>query len=603
MAPEPGEPGQEQDPARQAAQDASAAADQAEAAAREARARADALAQAAAEQAQATREAPTPPAPPGPPPTDPAPAGAGTTDTTPSAPLSAPSEHAAAIRDGYAFAGLALDIGALVDGGPRPDVQVRIPLAMLNRHGLVAGATGTGKTKTLQVLAEQVAAHGVPVFAADIKGDLSGIASPGSPSEALLERTAGIGQAWEPRATPTEYFTLGGLGTGVPVRATIESFGPLLLSKVLGLNATQESSLALVFHHAREAGHRLVDLGDLRSVLVHLTGDGKAELKELGGLSSATVGVILRELIAFADQGADTFFGEPELATTDFLRTTPDGSGIVSLLEVPSVQDMPALFSTFLMHLLTSLFRELPEVGDTEKPRLVFFFDEAHLLFKDASKDFLEQVAQTVRLIRSKGVGIVFVTQTPKDVPADVLAQLGSRIQHQLRAHTPDDATALRSTVRTYPTSPYDLEQVLTSLAIGEAVVTVMNEKGAPTPVAWTRVRAPQGSMDPTPAADIAATVARSPLMATYGTEVDPPSATEAIDAAAASLEAEREAGEAARRTAAEAERLRKEAGRAGTSARRRPSSRRQSTLDRAVGEASRTLAREVVKNLFKRRR
>ncbi|MET0929866.1 MAG: helicase HerA-like domain-containing protein, partial [Aeromicrobium sp.] len=330
-------------------------------------------------------------------------------------------------------------MGALLDGTPPtmeavPSAQVRIPLAMLNRHGLVAGATGTGKTKTLQVLAEQIAANGVPVFAADIKGDLSGIATAGTPDDKLLARTRSIGQDWQPVATPTEYFALGGVGQGLPVRATIDDFGPTLLSKVLGLNATQESSLGLVFHYARNASLPLIDLNDLRDVLTHLTGDGKAELKALGGLSAATVGVILRELIGFSDEGADLFFGRPEIVVSDFLRTAPDGRGIVSLLEVPGVQDKPALFSTFLMYLLNQLFKELPEVGDSDKPKLVFFFDEAHLLFADASDDFLETITQTVRLIRSKGVGIFFVTQTPKDVPSDVLAQLGSRVQHQLRA-------------------------------------------------------------------------------------------------------------------------------------------------------------------------
>lgn len=516
------------------------------------------------------------------------------------------SEVAQTVAAGYAFEGAALSIGALVDGDPVPDAQVRIPLAMLNRHGLVAGATGTGKTKTLQVLAEQVAAAGVPVFAADIKGDLSGIATPGTPSDKLLERCRSIGQEWTPTATPTEFFTLGGLGTGVPIRASVESFGPVLLSKVLGLNETQESSLGLVFHYAKQTDRRLVDLDDLRAVLTWLTGDGKAELKELGGLSSATAGVILRELIAFADQGAGAFFGLPEIAPSDFLRTTQVAagtSGIVSLLEVPGVQDRPALFSTFLMHLLTSLFRELPEVGDTDKPRLVFFFDEAHLLFKDASKDFLELVTQTVRLIRSKGVGVFFVTQTPKDVPSDVLAQLGSRIQHQLRAHTPEDAKALKATVSTYPTSSYDLREVLTQLATGEAVVTVMNEKGAPSPVAWTRVRAPQGSMDPTPAAAMQAAVQASPLLATYGTAVDPPSAAESLEAQRTASQAQAEATAAAERTRQEAERLEKQAaGRTSRSTSRR-SSRRDSALDKAAKEASRTLVREVVKNLFKRRR
>lgn len=447
-----------------------------------------------------------------------------------SGPLDA--DDVAAIVKGYAFEGVALEVGALVNGDPRPDAQVRIPLAMMNRHGLVAGATGTGKTRTLQGLAEQLAAKGVPVFAADIKGDLSGVATPGEANEKLLARTRGIGQDWKAEASVTEYFALGGIGKGVPVRATVSGFGPLLLSKVLGLNETQESSLGLVFHYADQQGLALVDLSDLRAVLTYLTSDeGKSELKTLGGLSAATAGVILRELITFADQGADVFFGEPEFEVTDFLRVAPDGRGIVSLLEVPGVIDKPALFSTFLMYLLAELFELLPEVGDPEKPKLVFFFDEAHLLFKDASKDFLAAIVQTVRLIRSKGVGVFFVTQTPKDVPSDVLAQLGSRVQHALRAFTPDDAKALRATVGTYPKSGYDLERVLQELGTGEAIVTVMSEKGAPTPVAWTRLRAPQGLMSPTPDPQIEAAVKASPLLAKYGTAIDRESAREILTA------------------------------------------------------------------------
>ena len=444
------------------------------------------------------------------------------------------------IRAGYAFEGAALEMGALVNGEAMPDVPVRIPLAMTNRHGLVAGATGTGKTRTLQVLAEQLAANGVAVFAADIKGDLSGVATPGTSSEKLLTRTEGIGQAWSAASFPTEFFSLGGVGKGVPIRATISGFGPLLLSKVLGLNETQESSLGLVFHYANKNGLALLDLDDLRAVLAYLVSDeGRGELEGLGGLSKATVGVILRELITFADQGADVFFGEPEIDTAEFLRTAPDGRGVISLLEVPGVADKPALYSTFLMWLLADLYGGLPEVGDLDKPKLVFFFDEAHLLFNGASDDFLAQVVQTVRLIRSKGVGVFFVTQTPKDVPADVLAQLGSRVQHQLRAFTPDDAKALRATVSTYPNSGYDLEETLTVLGTGEAIVTVMNEKGAPSPVAWTRLRAPQASMSPSPGAAIDAAVAASPLTAKYGTAIDRESAHELLtkkmaDAAAA---------------------------------------------------------------------
>jgi DNA helicase HerA-like ATPase len=447
-----------------------------------------------------------------------------------SGPLDA--DQIATIRNGYAFEGAALEMGALVNGEAMPDVPVRIPLAMTNRHGLVAGATGTGKTRTLQVLAEQLAANGVAVFAADIKGDLSGIATPGEGDEKLLKRTDGIGQAWSAASFPVEFFSLGGIGRGVPIRATVAGFGPLLLSKVLGLNDTQESSLGLVFHYAENAGMALLDLEDLRAVLQYLVGDeGKAELEGLGGLSKATVGVILRELVAFAEAGADVFFGEPEIDTAEFLRVASDGRGIVSLLEVPGVADRPALYSTFLMWLLADLFNDLPEVGDLDKPKLVFFFDEAHLLFNDASKDFLQQVVQTVRLIRSKGVGVFFVTQTPKDVPGDVLAQLGSRVQHQLRAFTPDDAKALRATVSTYPKSTYDLEEVLTTLGTGEAIVTVMNEKGAPSPVAWTRLRAPQASMSPSPDAAIDAAVAASPLQAKYGTAIDRESAHELLTA------------------------------------------------------------------------
>ena len=438
------------------------------------------------------------------------------------------------VQEGYAFGGAeCLEIGALlVDGKPVPDAPVRVPLAMLNRHGLVAGATGTGKTKTLQVLAEQLSAAGVSVFAADVKGDLSGMAAAAEPSEKIATRAASVGQAWQPTAYPVEFFALGGLGNGVPVRASISSFGPTLLSKVLGLNDTQESSLGLVFHFADQHGLPLLDVADLRAVLHYLISDeGKAELEGLGALSKATAGVILRELIAFEGQGADVFFGEPEFEVEDFMLVTDDGQGVVSMLELPSVQDRPALFSSFVMWLLAELYEALPEVGDLDKPKLVFFFDEAHLLFKDASKDFLSSVVQTVRLIRSKGVGVFFVTQTPKDVHGDVLAQLGSRIQHQLRAFTPDDDKALKATARTFPKSGYDMEELLTTLGIGEAVVTVQSERGTPTPVAPTMLRAPQSLMAPIPEEAMVAAVQASPLSATYGERVDRESAREMLAA------------------------------------------------------------------------
>ncbi len=436
------------------------------------------------------------------------------------------------VAPGYAFEGPALELGGLMaDAQTLTSTHIRIPLGMLNRHGLVAGATGTGKTKTLQLLAEQLSAAGVAVFAADIKGDLSGLATPGAASDKITERATSVGQAWEATGFPVEYYAIGGQGGGVPIRVTMSSFGPLLLSRVLGLNETQESSLGLVFHYADQQGLPLLDLPDLRAVVQHLTSEeGKAELKALGGLSSATAGVILRELIAFSDQGADAFFGEPEFSSADLLQTAADGRGLISLLELPNLQDRPAVFSTFLMWLLADLFHDLPEVGDIDQPKLVFFFDEAHLLFSDASKEFLAQIAQTVRLIRSKGVGVFFVTQSPTDVPDDVLAQLGSRIQHQLRAHTPNDAKALKATVNTYPNSAYDdLGEVITTLGIGEAVITVMGERGAPTPVAWTRLRAPESLMAPSAPESIAATIKASPRNAAYSQVVDRESARELL--------------------------------------------------------------------------
>ncbi|HYN67763.1 MAG TPA: helicase HerA-like domain-containing protein [Ornithinibacter sp.] len=449
------------------------------------------------------------------------------------------------IRAGYAFEGPSLEFGAaVVDGTAHPDATVRIPLSAMNRHGLVAGATGTGKTKTLQLMAEQLVAQGVPVFLADIKGDLSGMATPGEPNEKITARSSDVGMTWQATSYPVEFYALGGQGTGIPVRASVSTFGPTLLSKVLGLNDTQESSLGLVFHYADTKGLWLDTIADLRAVVQFLTSDeGKADLKDLGGLSSATAGVILRELVNFSAQGADLFFGLPEFDTTDLLRTAPDGRGIASMLELPGVQDRPQLFSTFLMWLLADLFHDLPEVGDLDKPKLVFFFDEAHLLFNDASKDFLDAIQQTVRLIRSKGVGVFFVTQSPKDVPADVLAQLGNRVQHALRAFTPDDAKALKAAARTYPNTAYDLEELLTQLGTGEAVITVLSEKGAPTPVAWTRMRAPESLMAPSPDALLTQTVAASPIAARYLTAIERESASEMLGkASAARTEAEQAA-------------------------------------------------------------
>ncbi|MDT5170242.1 MAG: double-strand break repair helicase HerA and related ATPase [Mycobacterium sp.] len=452
------------------------------------------------------------------------------------------------IAAGYAVEGQALELGTVVvDGKADSTAQIRIPLATINRHGLVAGATGTGKTKTLQLIAEQLSAAGVPVLMADVKGDLSGLSQAGQSNDKITARAKETGETWEASSFPVEFLSLGTKGIGVPVRATIASFGPILLSKVLGLNATQESTLGLIFHWADQKQYELYNLADLREVISYLTSDeAKADLKSLGGVSAQTAGVILRALVNLEAEGADTFFGEPELKSDDLLRVE-NGRGIISLLELGDQSARPVLFSTFLMWVLSSLFKSLPEVGDIDKPKLVFFFDEAHLLFTDASKAFLEQVEQTVKLIRSRGVGVFFCTQLPTDVPNDVLSQLGARIQHALRAFTPDDQKALTKTVRTYPkTDVYDLASALTSLGIGEAVVTVLSERGAPTPVAWTRLRSPRSLMAAIGDGAISAAAKSSPLQQKYGKTVDRESAYEKLQAKkaqAASADQPAEAG------------------------------------------------------------
>ena len=465
--------------------------------------------------------------------------------------------YAEQVRAGYSFTAPSMRLGAFLDGDtPVPGAPVGIPLGLMNRHCLVAGATGTGKTRTLQLMAERLSEAGVPVFVTDIKGDLTGLAQAGTSSEKLLARCASIGQNWEGKAFPTELLTLGGRGEGVPIRTTITEFGPLLLSRVLGLNDTQASALQLIFHWADGQQLALIDLKDLRSVIDYLTNndEGKEELKGIGGVSPATAGVILRELAALEASGGDVFFGEPAFNIADLMRVSMDGRGVISSLELPDLGSQGALFSTFLMWLLAELFETLPEVGNPDKPKLVFFFDEAHLLFTDASKQFLQAVVQTVRLIRSKGVGIVFVTQSPTDVPDEVLAQLGSRVQHALRAHTPNDAANLKKAVSTFPTSPLDLTEVLTSLGTGQAVVTVLDEKGRPTPVAPTMLDAPAAVMGPADPGVVSSIINSSPLLSRYRDAVDNESAFELMQARLA------DAARAAEEKAAEAQRQLEEA-------------------------------------------
>ncbi|MFI1920136.1 helicase HerA-like domain-containing protein [Nocardia sp. NPDC020380] len=437
------------------------------------------------------------------------------------------------IAAGYAMEGLALELGTvIVDGQVHPDARVRIPMKTMNRHGLVAGATGTGKTKTVQGIAEQLSAAGVPVVLADIKGDLSGLAQPGTSNDKLLARAQETGDPdWKPQGYPCEFVSLGTEGIGIPIRATITAFGPILLSKALGLNETQESTLGLIFHWSDQNGFPLLDLKDLRAVIQFLTSpEGKEDLKGIGGVSATTAGVILRALVNLEADGGDTFFGEPELDPADLMRTA-GGQGVITLFELGAQASRPQMFSTFLMWVLADLFQTLPEVGDMDKPKLVFIFDEAHLLFNGASKAFLNQVEQTVKLIRSKGVGVFFCTQLPTDIPNQVLSQLGARVQHALRAFTPEDQAALSKTVRTYPkTATYDLEKALTSLGIGEAIVTVLSEKGAPTPVAWARMQPPRSLMDTIGDDGIRARAQQSTLYGKYGTTVDRDSAYEILN-------------------------------------------------------------------------
>ena len=521
---------------------------------------------------------------------------------------------------GYGLAEPALVVGSpMEETTPLADVRVQVGLSMLSRHGLIAGATGTGKTKTLQLLAGQLSLAGVPVLIADIKGDLTGLALPGdATNQKVIDRCATLGWTFKADGHPVELLSLSG-ELGAQVRATVHSFGPVLLGKVLDLNDTQVSVLSLVFKYCDDHDLPLLDLADLQTTLKYLgSDDGKAILADYGGIAPATLGVILRSIITLEQQGAGAFFGEPEFDVDDLLRTTPGGQGIVSVLELSDVMDKPRLFSTFMLWLLAQLYHALPEAGDLPKPKLCFFFDEAHLLFDDASEALLDQVEQTVRLIRSKGVGVYFVTQAPTDLPASVLAQLGSRVQHALRAFTPEDADNLRKTVRTFPmTDFFDVGETLTTLGIGEALVTVLSPRGVPTPLAPTRLLPPDSLMAALPADELQRRIAAGQLAMKYAETIDPQSAHEIITARLRAAKAavagmvggaatdpgavpmtpaqERRAIEARAR---ELERIRREAERAARAqardeaAARRAAEREEHARQRAQTEAIRSVSR-----------
>ena len=425
-----------------------------------------------------------------------------------------------------------LFIGQGFESGERDGPQ-SLRLDRANRHGLVTGATGTGKTVTLQGLAESFAAAGVPVFAADVKGDLSGIALPGTASEKLLARAQAMNLPWEPKAAPAIFWDLFG-EKGCPVRTTISEMGPVLLSRLLELEDAQAGLMDIVFQVADDEGMLLLDLDDLQAMLVSVGQNAKEIGLKYGNVAPATVGAVQRKLLSLRNQGGEKLFGEPALRLEDLMRTGVDGRGYVSVLASDKLINSPQLYATFLLWLMSELFENLPEVGDQPKPRMVFFFDEAHLLFTDAPKSLLQKIEQVVRLIRSKGVSIWFITQSPTDIPESVLAQLGTRIQHALRAYTPNEQAALQLASRSFRANPaFDTAEAIQNLGVGEALISTLDEKGAPTMVARTKIRPPFSRIGPATAEERSGLTAASPVTASYATAVNRESAFERLKARA----------------------------------------------------------------------
>lgn len=436
------------------------------------------------------------------------------------------------VQAGYNFSGPSIVLGgAMLDGAAIPGLQIKVPLRTMNRHGLIAGATGTGKTKTLQVVAEQLAANGVPSLLMDIKGDLSGIAMPGTDNPKITERSGKIGVSWHPSGATVEFLTLSG-EKGARLRATVSEFGPVLFSRILGLNDTQGGVVAVVFKYSDDNGLPLLDLKDFKKVLQYLGNEGKAEIEaEYGQFSSATAGTILRKVVELEQQGAELFFGELSFDVRDLVRMDENGRGVVSIVRLTDIQDRPKLFSTFMLQMMAEIYASFPEEGDMDQPKLCIFIDEAHLVFQEASAVLLQQIETIVKLIRSKGVGVYFITQNPADVPESVLAQLGLKIQHSLRAFTAKDRKAIKLAAENYPiTQYYQTEDLLTNLGTGEAIVSVLNEKGIPTPLAHTLVRAPQSRMDVLTPTEIDNIINRSALARKYNEEIDRESAYEILN-------------------------------------------------------------------------
>lgn len=436
------------------------------------------------------------------------------------------------IEKGYTTKGDFITMGAaMLAGEAVGGAHVKIPLKTMNRHGLIAGATGTGKTKTLQVLAENLSDHGVPILLMDLKGDLSGLAQPSPGHPKIEERHDKIGLPFEAKRFPVEILSLSEQD-GVKLRATVSEFGPVLLSRILDLSETQEGIVAVVFKYCDDTKMPLLDLKDFKKVLQYATGTGKKEFqKEYGRISTSSTGTILRKIIELEQQGADLFFGEKSFEVDDLTRINEEGRGYINIIRLTDIQDRPKLFSTFMLSLLAEIYATFPEQGDSDKPELILFIDEAHLIFKEASKALLEQIESIVKLIRSKGIGLYFVTQNPTDVPNEVLAQLGLKVQHALRAFTARDRKAIKLTAENYPESEYyDTKAVLTSLGIGEALISALDEKGRPTPLAATLLRAPMSRMDVLTDGELEEVIGSSKLVRKYSETIDRESAYELLN-------------------------------------------------------------------------
>ena len=437
-----------------------------------------------------------------------------------------------AIKSGYTFKGECVKIGVgMLDGNVVEGADVLLPFRTMNRHGLIAGATGTGKTKTLQVMSEVLSEAGIPVLLLDIKGDLSGLAAPADINDKLIERSRLLNFSFTPTAFPVELFSLSN-EKGARLRSTVTEFGPVLLGKILGLNDTQGGLLSIIFKYCDDHKLPLIDLKDFTKILQYLSEDGKADIeKEYGKISTASTGTILRKVVELQQQGADSFFSEPSFEVDDLMQQTQEGKGVIHILRVTDMQNRPKLFSTFMLQLLAEIYATAPEVGDREKPRLIMFIDEAHLLFQEASSVLLQQIEMVIKLIRSKGIGIFFCTQNPQDIPADILSQLGLKIQHALRAFTAADRKTIKKAAENFPESEfYETDKILTQMGIGEALITLLNEKGIPTPLVHTILRPPQSRMNILTEEEIDNVIKSSRLVTKYNREIDSESAYEILN-------------------------------------------------------------------------